>query len=112
MGCVKKVVPYLIDPIGSAIYDTTGFAYTPGGMVNQALNAPSPPPKPAPAAPAPTITMPSPPPPPPPPPPWHPAKLEGQRPTGHEGTGAGAAADTTRGLVASKKGGAGKSLLA
>jgi len=108
MGCVKTVVPWIIDPVGMAIQKTTGFSYTPGGFANTALNPPSV----SKSRPAPTPQAP-PPPPPPPPPPWHPAPMKAQEPSprsGHEGTGASASSDTTRGLL-KNKGGAGRSLL-
>ena len=110
MGCVKKVVPWLIDPVGMAVHKATGFNYTPGGVVNAVLNKPKMPAQPV-RKPAATPTIPKPP---PPPPPWHPAPAAepmAKRP-GREGSGSTASSDRTRGLIGpGKKAGQGTSLL-
>lgn len=111
MGCVNKVVPFIVDPIGTAIHYATGgkFDLTPGGQINKALNMPKPKPKPQPVIQkpptitmpsAPTVTMKAPP----------PKQPEAPRPRiTHEGAPAGASSDKTKGLL--KKPGVGGSLL-
>jgi hypothetical protein len=37
---VSAAVPYLVDPIGAGIHDLTGFRYTPGGAVADAITPP------------------------------------------------------------------------
>lgn len=105
MGCVKKVTPWLVDPLGTFIHQTTGFGYTPGGALDATLNRPAAPARTT-AQPATTPQLPTP----PTPPSWRPtaplaptrARVERTPP------GAGPSADTTRGLL--KRGG-GRSLL-
>lgn len=110
MGCVKKVAPWVVDPLGMLIHQTTGFGYTPGGMVNQILN---PPPRPT-AATREVTPTPALPKPPPPPPPWHPATNTGATPGAqHVGSPTSDSSDRTRGLIRGgmKRGGGGSSLL-
>lgn len=64
MSCIKKVIPWVVDPIGMIIHDATdgGFPYTPGGMVNQVLNPPTRPqpqvqPQPKPTVQAPQVSL-------------------------------------------------------
>ena len=109
MGCVKKVVPWIVDPIGSAIQKTHGVRLHPGRDGEQDPESAEAEPAEAAAARrrrrrcrrcrpvdhdggrrrrAP-----------PPPAPWRPRADAGAEGAGHEGTGASAAADRTRGLV-------------
>ena len=106
MGCVKKVIPWVIDPIGMGINTLTGgkFPYTPGGVANAVLNPPkrlqpqrSADPEPQPTIQAPRISLIY---------PTQPPPLQ-PRPTPRPRTGApaGADSDKTAGLVSGRRGG-------
>ena len=55
---MSEAIPYIVDPIGTAIYKTTGFPYSPGAQIDKVVNpprpnvpVPAPPPQAAPARP-------------------------------------------------------------